>query len=398
MRATLILGLVCCCIASGHAEERIWLNAEINHKPLRLIFDSGASELILFPKTAQRLGLKVTPPPPDVVAGPGEAVGGITEECILTLHGTTVTTRFGIIEKPAYLHWTDEDGIVGWQPISANIFRIDAGAQTVTFLANVPEETATWTKLRVRTQSVLCLETPNDQGATSVILVDTGSSGGVALHPQKWRAWRAAHASQPATIQAFFMPGAGLMVKEQTWATELAFGPLLLSGVPIMEANPAEMTLGSTDFEASLGLAALKRLDFIVDGHQGLAYIRPKKTPPPPYEHNRLGAAFVPRDSYDDVLVASVANSSPAAEAGIRNGDVLLKIGEIDVTKWRTDPGILPLSRFWMRPAGTKLKLALKRGLQTLEITVVHRQILPPDTSSPPLHPDVPAKSTRNQP
>lgn len=360
--------------------------------------DSGASKLILFSKTAQRLGLKVNPPPPDVVPDPGEAVGGTTEECILTLHGTTVTTRFSVMEIPAYLHWTGEGGLVGWQPISANIIRINAGAQTVTFLTNVPEETSTWTKLRLRTQSVLCLETPHHQGATSVILVDTGSPGGVALHPRKWRAWRAAHASQPATFEAFFMPGAGLMVKEQTWATELAFGPLLLTGVPIMEANPTEMALGSKQFEASLGLAALKRLDFIVDGNQGLAYIRPKKTPPPAYEHNRLGAAFAPRDSQNDDLVASVADSSPAVEAGIRNGDVLLKIGELDVTNWRTDPATLPLSRFWMRPAGTTLKLALKRGVQTLEITAVLRQILPPDTSWPTSRPDSPAKSTPNEP
>ena len=398
MRATLILGVVCLYMATGHAEERIWLNAEINHKPVRLIFDSGATKLILFPKTAQRLGLKVTPPPPEVAPDPGEAVGGTTEECTLTLHGTTVRTRFSVLEKPAYLHWTHEDGVVGWQPVSENIFRIDARARTATLLRKVPEEAAFWTKLHVRTQSVLCLELPADRGATSVIVIDTGSAGGVALHPRKWREWRSAHASQPATIEAYFMPGAGLTVKELTWATELAFGPLLLTSVPVMEANSAQMALGSAQFDALLGLAALKRLDLIVDGKQGLAYIRPKKTPPPPYEHNRLGAAFVPRGSQDDDLVATVVDSSPAAEAGIRNGDVLLKIGELDVTRWRTDPAVLPLSRFWMRPAGTKLDLTLRRGDMTLKITVVLRQILPPDTSLPTSRPDAPVKLTPNQP
>lgn len=380
MRGTFILGLLCVWVATGQAEERIWLEAQINQKPVRLIFDTGASTLILFPQSAQRLGLKVTPPPPDAALGPGDVLGGRTEECSFTLQRTTIKTRFAVIETPAYLHWTDEDGVVGWPPVSSNIFRIDAGARTVTLLAEVPEEAGTWTKLRVKKEPVLCLEAGHEQGAApSVIVLDTGASGGAALNPQKWRAWRAAHAGQPATMEAIFMPGAGLVVKEQMWARELPLGDLLLAEVPVIEANSAEMSVASTQLEASLGLAALKRLDLIVDGKQGVAYVRPRTSAPLPYEHNRLGAVFVPRHPQASDLVASVADGSPAAEAGIRNGDVLLKIGELDVTTWRTDPTILPLSRFWMRPAGTKLKLGLKRGTETLQLTVALRKILPPD-------------------
>lgn len=379
MRATFFVGVVCLWFATSQAEKRIWLEAQINQKPVRLIFDTGASKLILFPQTAQRLGLKVIPPPPDAVLGPGDVVGGKTEECSFTLQRTTIKTRFAVIETPAYLHWTDEDGVVGWPPISSNIFQIDARAQTLTLLAKVPEEAATWTKLRVKKEPVLCLEAAHEQGAPSVIVVDTGASGGAAMNPQKWRAWKVAHAGQPATIEAIFMPGAGLVVKEQMWARELALGDLLLTEVPVIEANSAEMSVASTQLEASLGLAALKRLDLIVDGKQGVAYLRPKRTPPPPYEHNRLGAVFVPRDQQGNDLVASVVDGSPAAEAGIRNGDVLLKIGELDVTNWRTDPAILPLSRFWMRPAGTKLNLGLKRGSETLKVTVILKQIIPLD-------------------
>jgi hypothetical protein len=54
----------------------------------------------------------------------------------------------------------------------------------------------------------------------------------------------------------------------------------------------------------------------------------------------------------------------------IRDGDVLLKIGVLNVTRWRTDPLILPLSRFWSQPAGTKHRLTLKRGDETYETTV----------------------------
>jgi S1-C subfamily serine protease len=175
----------------------------------------------------------------------------------------------------------------------------------------------------------------------------------------------------------------GLVIKEESWAKEISLGPLTLTDVPIMEADSSEIALmksfPDTRYEATFGLAALKRLDIIIDGKRGVAYLRFKKTPSLPYEHNRLGAAFVPRDPKNDDLVAHVVDGSPAYEAGIRNDDVLLKIGELDATKWRTDPKVLPLSRFWNSPAGTKLELTLKRGDKVFKTTAVLRNILPPD-------------------
>src|SRR5208283_2475928 len=124
----------------------------------------------------------------------------------------------------------------------------------------------------------------------------------------------------------FFTPGEGLVVREESWADRITFGPLVLTCVPVMEATPTEEASGGPHFEGELGLAALKRLDLIVDGGNGRAYLRTKTTAPPPYRHNRLGAEFVPTESPGSELVARVAGGSPAEEAGIRDGDVLLKL------------------------------------------------------------------------
>jgi S1-C subfamily serine protease len=179
------------------------------------------------------------------------------------------------------------------------------------------------------------------------------------------------------------MPGAGTVVTEEFWAKELTFGTLVLTDVPVMPANVAEQAMGAPGFEASLGLAALKRLDLVIDGSLGIAYLRPRNTAPAPYDHNRLGAVFAPRDMEGLDLIAHVIDGSPAFEAGVRNGDVLLKVGDLDVTKWRTDPTVLPLSRFWEKPPGTRIVLLLKRGPQTIKATAVLRQILAPDARPP---------------
>jgi hypothetical protein len=365
------------------SEARILLDATINDKPARLLFDTGASDLILFRKGAERLGLKVSEPPRDVPVAPGQVQVGKSEDCEFVLGKTRVRTSFKVFEPPSFLNM-GVDGAIGWQPIRYNLMQIDAGLKQARWLSNAPPESAAWLKFRIRSQArVLCLEIPGQEENPGVLTVDTGSSCGVALSPERWRAWTAAHTNQPATLLAGYMPGAGTVVLEERWARELTFGPLALTEVPIMLANVAEQAMAGPGFEASLGLAALRRLDLIIDGDLGIAYLHPKSALPSPYEHNRLGAVFAPPNMEGGDLVARVIDGTPAYEAGIRNGDVLLKVGDLDATKWRTDPKVLPLSRFWEGPPGTRLELTLKRGTTTLKKTAVLRQILSPDTGLP---------------
>jgi hypothetical protein len=283
---------------------------------------------------------------------------------------------------PSYLRGVD--GIIGWPLVSENILQIDMmkDKNTVKTVQAAPDDPA-WMKVGLLTNSdLLDLEIPDKNGTKAIIFIDTGMSDGVKLAPPIWRNWKAAHTNSPFTLSGYFTPALGLVIKEESWAKEISLGPLTLTDVPIMEADSADIASGSfpdTQYEATFGLAALKRLNIIIDGKHGVAYLQFKKTPPLPYEHNRLGAVFVPHDLQSDDNVAHVMNGSPAYEAGIRNDDVLLKIGELDATKWRTDPNVLPLSRFWSSPAGTKLELTLKRGDKVFTTTAVLRNILPPD-------------------
>ena len=375
--AILTFGLLSASSLTARADERLWMQAAINGKPVRLCFDSGASDLVLLREATRRLGLKVTYPPTGSVLKPGEVSAGTTEECLLKLQNSSVKTRFRVIDVPDYLN-PQFDGVLGWAPLRQNRFRIDAEAQTLTWLTDLPKETQTWTKLRVVKRSpFLQLELPRSNGKSGTVFVDTGDTKGVGLNPEAWQAWRLSHPNRPITLTAFFTPSAGLLVEEESWANELSLGPLVLTEVPVTEAMPLALIIPR--FRASFGLAALKRLDFVVDGRRGLVYLRSKHTAPPVYEHNRLGAVFVPANPQSNDLIAQVADGTPAQEAGIRAGDVLLKVDEVDVTKWRTDPTVLPLSRFFARPEGTQIDLTLKRKEETFKIMVTLRNILPPD-------------------
>ena len=162
---------------------------------------------------------------------------------------------------------------------------------------------------------------------------------------------------------------------EVCWAEKLTIGSFSIVDVPVRR-DPLIGRGLYKDLRASLGLFALTRLDVITDWKNGSIYIRPSPGLHRTYPHNRLGAVFVPGGTEAKDLVAHVVGRGPAHEAGVRSGDVLLKIDELDATKWRTDPRVLPLHRFWSRPKGTEIRLALRRDEKLLEITVKLRDIL----------------------
>jgi len=379
----LILLFVCAFDVRAEA-ERIWVDAKINGKPVRFIFDTGAGfPFVLFSTAAHRLGLKFTLPPPNFPREPGQTSAGWTELCKLDIGMTNIETHIAVVDIPSYLN-CPEDGLLGWTAISDTVFSIDFITHKIVFLTNAPETSVDWVKFHLQTiAGVLTLELPGDKSAKEIIAIDTGSTAGVELSPQRWRVWMVNHTNQPTSIFARYMANLQLFVSKEIWTREIAIGPLVLTDVPVTEDNPSVVVLFSSaqiQSQATLGFAALKRLDVIIDGKRSIAYLRPKQTPSLPYEHYRLGATFVRSNPTNDDHVAHVADGSPAYEEGIRNDDVLLKIGELDVTKWRTDTNVLPLSRFWYSPAGTKLELNLKRGDKVFKTTAVLRNILPPDS------------------
>jgi S1-C subfamily serine protease len=160
-----------------------------------------------------------------------------------------------------------------------------------------------------------------------------------------------------------------LVIAEQAWAKEVSLGSVEITEVPVEGADPNDVASGTstnTQFAAILGLAALKRLDVIIDNQNNVIYLRLKKTPLLPYQHNRLGAIFAPQDSKGTNFIARVTAGSPAYEAGIRNGDILLN---------RDANGTFE------QPAGTKINFTLKRDDKIFTTTAVLRNILPPDST-----------------
>lgn len=383
-----ILALISVAIAfTVHPEERIFLDAKINGQPVRLAVDTGtATQFLLTSAAAQKLNLKVTQAPADARIGPGLARVGWTGLQKLDFGSTNIETRFAVADLPGYLA-LHLDGVIGWPALTNNVFSLDCVDHTLSLFTNSVADLAGWLKFRIQDGSgQLAFELPSGGKLMKAVFLDTGSTFGVQLAPQRWREWETVRKNQALTLEGYYTPGAGIVVAEEGWANKISLGTLTLTEVPVMPEDSADVASFSspvTRFEAALGLAAMKRLDIVIDGKQSVIYLRPKTAPPMPYEYNHLGAVFVPKDLQSDSLLAHVVIGSPAYRAGIRNGDILLKIGNLDCTQWRTNSDVLSSMNLCLgSPAGTKLEFTLKRGDKIFKTSAILKDIFPPNSTA----------------
>jgi len=364
-------------------DERLPVAVKINGQPATMFFDTGsAADFVLFQPSVKKFGLNFTPPLPTDQASPGGVLLGLTESCRLEVMGTNLSLRFKVLNIPAYMKYGGE-GVLGWPGISGNILWLNLEKHELLAVSNVPPACLAWPHFRICTNyEYLVLELPTRNGVTPLLAIDSGSGYGVELGPERWQKWKSTHPRQPRSYEAYYSPSSGVIAKEEAWAETILIGPLALTGVPVKESSEDGTdyhVAPHTEYLGTLGLSALKRLDVVLDGRHGLAYLHPRESAPVPYDHNRLGAVFIPANRSAVDLVASVAPDSPAFAAGIRNQDVLLAIDGLDTTQWRTDPKVLPLSRFWGCTAGTKYTLTLRRGASVFQAVVQLRNIISPE-------------------
>jgi hypothetical protein len=380
LRLCLIVLCLCSTALSG---SRMTMEAKVAGRPVRLGLDTGSEKLCLFDFAARRLGLKVEPPP-STQADPGKVLSGRTEPCEFEIGPNKLSGPLPVVAFPGYLR-PDIDGVIGWDFICRSVIFIDSvnmkvSVRKMSLQLEAPPETSEWSCWKIHPGARrLIIEIPGGGSTPETVMVDTGSEAGVLLAPHRWQQWVRADPDRPATLNGSFYPGVGIVATEERWARKFTLGDMALHEVPVGQ-YPAMIQHAPEDRHvATLGLCAVRRLSWLIDGPNGKVYFRGYGAPQGTngYEYNRLGAVFIPVAGQGDALVAHVIPDGPAYRAGIRNGDALLHIGDLDATKWRTDPNVLPLARFWCQPAGIALHLRLQRHGEIVDVKPVLEDIFP---------------------
>ncbi|MFT3870306.1 MAG: PDZ domain-containing protein [Nibricoccus sp.] len=358
------------------AANRIDVPVKINGQVMRFGFDTGAgAEVALWQDVAALMAL----PSKSLATGPlspGHVAVELSDPVAVEFFGTkSPEARIAVIKGPDYAKW-EIQGLVGWPAVRNNIWKIDLGRSGLGIIGSVPAEAEGWLKYRVsQKKETLVLEIPRGDGV-GLLAIDTGSQGGVALSPRLWNEWKNAHSGPPAVLEGHEMLATGIALAEVTAAEQWSIDKLTLSKVLLEQAHPTEIAIYGDAYLATLGFDALRKLTLIVDGKNGWAYLQPHESSARLGLYNRLGATFIPAEPQGGELEARVAPESPAAMAGLRNGDRLLKLNGLDVEHWRQRPGSWPLAEFFNQPPGTRLDCVVKRDGQNVAVRPVLQEIL----------------------
>jgi hypothetical protein len=353
------------------------VDAEINDLPVTLALDTATEgNVVLFSPAAERIGLPLPATPSTNNDTRGKTAIHKTEPQAVTLFNTSNNVPLYVARIPLA---APTDGTVGWGLLEHRILQIDVADRSVRLLETIPAEVLQWTKLPLsRDANVLALEIPSWRG-NDTLVIDTGNAGGVSLSPEQWQKWTKANPDRPKTLQISYISGSGVVAGEEDWARQLSLGPLSLPNVPVREASITEQR-AAPNCAATLGLVALERLDLIVDGKAGVAYVRPRQGPFRPYSYNRAALVFIPTDLTNGIHSESkavVLEDGPAYQAGIRDGDMPLKVGD----QWRTNWVKTPTYLASELPAGSKMELTLQRGETNFTAEVILQDIFPPAAS-----------------
>jgi lipoprotein NlpI len=259
----------------------VFPDAAINGRKAHMLLDTGSSSTVLFDAGAKRLGLKPT---------------GFTDPVPVSANGENFTAPIPTFRFHAQWYYRlafvrariASDGLIGWPEIRDNILVFDADNRTVRAVDKLPPETAGWLKLRVIPDRWLLLEIPLDNGGTGVMEVDTGSFWAVEMTPDEWKKWKSDHPKAALTAHWGGIASFGISRFQVAWANDVKMGALRLTDVPVQDMPES---LGSflqneapqAKAEWAIGMYALMRMDLIVDGKNGWAYVHPRSGPGPTY-------------------------------------------------------------------------------------------------------------------
>ncbi|MFH1022860.1 MAG: PDZ domain-containing protein [Planctomycetota bacterium] len=365
------LGMAATGVASGaetpssSAFPRLVVEAMIDGAPVRLAADTCSQYSLLYRPAAKRLKLTVREPRSREPSEIGGIRAGMAGPCRVAIPGAEpLSATLAVVDAPPVAGGMD--GLLGWSELQELVTEVDWARRSITVHPAVPAAAAGWGAWRLSIwRDYAAVEIQPGDLARGLVYLDTGSPYDVELSAARWREWTAANPGGAGTLVAFYSLADGFVVSEVRRAERLTLGPLAFDDVPVLQNDPG--SAGWPNFAASVGLATMARYDMVFDGPGNRVLCRKRPSPAFEYPYNRMAAAFLPDSG--GALVARVLPGGPAARAGVRDGDVLVRIGDTEVRNlkggFRSDGGA----------SGATVKLGLRRDGKDIDVMVTMEEL-----------------------
>lgn len=350
--------------------NKIYLPVRVNNKgPYWFILDTGSVSNVVDTDLARSLSITLGHSFEAQGAGEKTITGAVGSGVSLTISDLELTQGRIDIEPVNSAISSAEgrrvDGLLGYDLLSRFVVEIDYIARQVTIVEpsrfryvgqgdSIPLEI-------VRGNILVAAELtmPNGNTASGTFLIDTAWRSSLTLTSP----FVASHnllTITPRTIDAVTGMGiGGATVDTIGRMPSLKLGRHTLENFVADFSHAKAGVLSQGDFAGVIGAEILRRFKVIFDYPRGRMIIEPNGTFRAPYEFDMSGLFITSEgDSSKAFKVYSITKGSPAAEAGIREGDVIDAIDEQPASKFTLDQ----VRQMFKEAEGKEHSLAIRRG------------------------------------
>ncbi len=340
--------------------------------PYVFFVDTGASNSVVDSALAEKLGIKMT----DGMSG--QAVGGNVDVNFATidkleLPGITLTGQVVCLiplqeAVGKYMPQLKIGGIIGYDVLGRFVIQMDYVDSIMTLhRPTIFAPVAEMKFIPMETSDGIVSIKGLAEGKELNMMLDTGSSSNIHFTTEYVKQEKLLETRK--TAMSWWGGAAGLEEGRVGRIKDLEIAGFKLENLVAEFSQSETGALGATSYDANLGAGVLSRFDVVFDypGHR--LGLEPNSKFTEQEEPDRMGILGMPQNG--SIKIAKMDPEGSAAKAGLLVDDEIMKVDQTEIT----EQSFMALRNMFRKPAGTVLKLTIKRGLKekVIPVTLIDR-------------------------
>ncbi|MEO5617434.1 MAG: PDZ domain-containing protein [Candidatus Eisenbacteria bacterium] len=364
-----------------YLSNHVWVRAAVNGgPPADFIYDTGASVTVIDSGYAAKIGLATSGSMQATGAGAagGASFANVDRLRIQAADGDGVELRdlktavLSVNSILAPFFWRECAGIIGFDTIVQFVNEIDFDGRMLTFHDPKPFRYAGKGAELPMTLAghAPVVKVKVDGQYEGGARLDVGSGSTLDLHTP-FVNQHGLIAKNPGSITVVSGGFGGTFESKLARMRTLEIGPYKVERPLIGLSTITTGALASEDYAGNLGNRLLDRFKLTLDYERRKVYLEPGAKFAATEPFSRFGAQLAKFG--DEVRVAQILPRSPAAAAGLKNGDLIVSIDEVPIAQ--LDPGKLE-AKFEHGKVGQKVAVTVLRDGKEKKLKVTLREIL----------------------